>query len=348
MTLFRAVGFGFLLAPLLVLPAYAQFDFGGNNVSLTISPEHPAPGSSVHITVESTFLDLPSSDITWSVNGTKTAEGGGLTSTDVVLGALGTATNVDVVAVGSGGQTATATAHIVPVELDLLWESNSYVPPFYRGRALPSAGTVLSLEAIPRFKKSDGSFIAPGDIVFTWHRDGLVLPSVSGRGKARIQVAAPSLFGEDVLSVDAVSTDGSFSGSASVSIPEIEPVLNLYEDHPLFGVLYHRALARQTTIPEIEMSFAAVPYFAQAGSADDANLQYVWRVNGRGVASSPTRPSEITINAQNSTGLAFIELTLAHATNFFMSSSAAWGVSLRGGSGNEGAAANPFKAGLPQ
>ena len=328
------------------LPVYAQFDFGGSNVSLTISPEHPAPGSPVRVTAASVLLDLPSSDITWFVNGTRVAGGGGLASTDVVAGALGTATEVSVAVVGSGGQTATATARIVPVEIDLLWESDSYVPPFYRGRALPSAGTNLRLEAVPRFQNPDGSFVAASDIIFTWRRDGRVVQSASGRGKSRVLIAGPALFGRDTISVDAVSADGTLSGSASVSVPETEPVLDLYKDHPLFGIMYHQALAGRATIPEIEMSFAAVPYFAQSKSANDADFTYAWQVNGRGVTSDSARPSEITINAQNSSGLALIELALSHATNFFMSSLGSWGITLSAGSA--GGTPSPFNAGFPQ
>src|SRR3989344_4252761 len=99
---------------------------------------------------------------------------------------------------------------------------------------------------------------------------------------------------------------------------------------------------------QTEMSFAAVPYFAEATEANDARLIYAWRINGNEVANDPVRPSEITINAERSSGNALIELALSHATNFFMSSFGRWGVTLAGGnrSGSNGAE-DPFGGSTP-
>ena len=109
----------------------------------------------------------------------------------------------------------------------------------------------------------------------------------------------------------------------------------LYENHPLFGVLYHRALGATTFVPNNEMSFTAVPYFASAVSSGDAGLQYEWRVNQSSVAASPARGNEITVNAASSTGLmALINVSLTHVTNYFLSVAGSWSVTFntsRGG-----------------
>ncbi|MBI4133750.1 hypothetical protein HY478_03985 [Candidatus Uhrbacteria bacterium] len=325
-----------LLALTLALPAIAQVNFGlGSDLSLEIAPEHPAPGNIVQISAHSSLLDLTGTTLTWYENGKQIGSGAGLATVEITAGPLGSDTTVRVVA-ESDGELSQAEARIRPVEIDLLWESDSYIPPFFRGRALPSAGTNLRLEAIPYFKKSDGSSVPVGDITFTWKRNGYVEQSVSGRGKSEISLSAPALFGTDTISVEGRAKDG-LEGSASVRIPSREPVVELYEAHPLFGTLYHRALGRTTNIPETESSFAAIPYYADATSPGDASLTYEWRVNGNTIASDPERPSELTINAAGSAGVARIELALSHVTNFFLSASGVWNVLfLRDG------ARNPF------
>lgn len=340
----RAVSLGIFLALALVLPVYAQLglDFGSANVSLSITPEHPAPGNTVRITAQSSSIDLRVYDLAWYANGKKIAGGAGLLETDVVAGLLGSEMNVEAVVSSAGVETASAQAIIRPVEIDLLWESDSYVPAFYRGRALPSAGTGLHMEALVRFKRPNGSFVPQNEILYTWRKNGYVIQSISGRGKSYASIGSPPLFGGDVISVDVESLDGDFAGSASVRVPSVEPELMLYENHPLFGIMYHRALGAQTFAPQTEMTFAAVPYFAEAGSPDDGRLTYAWRVNGNAVVNDPARGSEITINAENSSGLALIQLALSSVSNFFLSRSGSWAISL-GGSAGGTSGANLFQ-----
>lgn len=320
--------------------ASAQVDFGlsslanSDDLTLTTSPEHPAPGDSVRVTAESSSLDLQTADIEWLVNSAPAQKGASPGAIDVVAGPFGSETDVAAIVRVDGVERASAMAAMRPTELDLLWESDSFTPPFFPGRALPSAGTHLRLEAMPRLVRSDGTAVPVGDITFTWRRNGSVMGTVSGRGKSRITVDAPALFGNDTIAVEAKTDDGQLDAAASAQIPSLDPVLDLYEDNALFGVLYHRALGAQTSISQTETSFAAIPYFAEAQNADDPALSYAWQVNGAPVSNDLKHPSEITINAQNSSGAALIELALTSPTNFFLQSFGKWGAILSGDSGN--------------
>lgn len=309
----------------------AQLDLiFGDDLSLELSPSHPAPGESIHAGARSSLIDLSGTTLTWSAGGKTIAAGIGVTDVDVVAGALGSETRLTVTALEAGLEYASAEAFIRPTELDLLWEADSYVPPFYRGRALPSAGTNLRMEAIPRFVHNR-STVPISDIVFTWKRNGYVIGAVSGRGKARAVIESPPLFGTDTISVEAKTSDGLLQGDASTRISSTQPLLALYQNHPVFGIAYHQALLAENRIPEIEASFSAVPYFAQAASPDDRGLVYEWQVNDTRIENDPARPDTITINASGSSGRALVELALTHVTNFFLNSSGSWGVSLQSG-----------------
>lgn len=324
------------LAALLSAPtAYAQFVLPGIDtaVSISLSPAHPAPGNSVHLEAHSSAYDLSQSNLTWRVNGKVFTSGEGAVFTDVIAGSLGSEINISVVAVAPDGMESFAEVAIIPTTIDLLFESDSYVPPFYEGRALPSAGTNLRLEAVPHFKYPGGKELAASDLSYTWRRNDEVIAKVSGRGRYIAVIPAPVLFGADVISVEAVSPDGGLSGSTSLRIPATEPILALYEDHPLFGILYSMALGAQTLIPDSEMTFAAVPYFAHAITPNDRSLNWSWKVNDNNIATDPKRPSEVTISAQNWNGLAELSLELTHLTNFFLQASGSWGITLSARSG---------------
>jgi hypothetical protein len=323
----------------LAAPAYAQFGLPGIENALTIglTPANPGPGDHVHLTVQSSAIDLSESTTTWTSNGTVIARGVGITSADVVAGSLGTRTNISIEADTQDGTVATAQAIIAPTEIDLLFESDSYVPPFYKGRALPSADTNLILQAVPHFLGSGGLELPTSSIVYTWKKDGQVMGDISGRGKSTAIIPAPLLYGSNTISVDAASSDNTLSGEASVAVSSVDPGIVLYEDHPLFGILYNNALGSSSFIPESEMTFAAVPYFAQIRSPSDPSLQYAWHINGTAIAADPKDPSEVTINASNSSGIALIELEVTDAINYFLDAKGSWGVTLSSSSGGNDA-----------
>lgn len=318
--------------------AHAQFALPGigDAVSITLSPAYPAPFDAVHLEAHSNAYDLSESTLTWRVNDKVLAQGVGATSVDVAAGALGSAVRISVEVVAPDDAELFATATIAPTEIDLVFDSDSYVPPFYKGRALPSAGSTLRLEAIPHFVSDEGKEVPISDIIFTWKRNDQILGSISGRGKSGVHIPAPVLFGTDTISVEAITTDRQLAGSASLRIPSEDSVLDLYQDHPLFGVLYHRALGGQSLIPDSEMTFAATPYFAPVPSLSDRSLQWSWHVNGKKIAADTKRPFAITIGAQNSNGIGLLALELSHLANVFFEASGSWGITLSSGGGSGG------------
>lgn len=310
-------------------------------VTLTINPQNPNPGDTVHVTLAGgELVDLSNGTITWSVNGKSVPSAAGSTNLDVKAGTLGTESAIHVLIREPNGAEYSASASIVPTHIDLLVDSDAYTPPFYRGRALPSAGTQMHLQARVYFKRANGSLVPSSSIIYTWSRNGEIIGSASGLGRSSVAVPSPMLYGTNTITVRAVATDNTFSGSASIRIASVEPVLTLYQDHPLFGILYHQAMGVQTAIPDSEMTFAATLYFAQIQNPNDSRLRYTWRVNGIPVTTDATHDSEITINADKSQGSADIELSIAHSTNYFMSPTGTWRVAFK----SAGQTNNPFSS----
>lgn len=323
------------------ITAHAQLDPPGTNsaISIAFSPTSPKPGDTVTLTLQSPLLDIPGSDILWEADGKKIAQGKGADSTSIKVGALGTEILIDVSVTTENGIVASAQATIIPTELDLLVDSDSYTPPFYRGRPLASAGTNLYLQALPRFRRA-GISIPASALTYTWRRNGMVLGNISGLGRSTANLPVEHLFGIDTISVEVRSVDGVLSHTSSVSFSSRDPILTLYQDHPLYGIMYHRALGPSTFIPETEMTFTAMPLFAQATSVYDPALHFVWHVNDTEVPTNRENPSKITINAENSSGIALVELETTHATNYFLNAKGGWNITFSSSPG----ATDPFQS----
>jgi hypothetical protein len=214
-----------------------------------------------------------------------------------------------------------------------MWESTSFVPPFYKGRRLPSSGSSVRVEAIPQLLRLNGALIPSRDIVFTWSKNGNVIPSASGRGKSTATFSGPELFGTDRISVEAVSVDSELVAAAELLIPSTSPFVLLYQDHPLFGRLYHRAIVADATLPDAEASFLAVPYFAGISDERDSRLTYAWRVNRVPIKEDEKNPARLTINAENSDGSARVELVIQHSNDLTMNARGLWRLLFNGNLG---------------
>ncbi len=323
----------FFFTLLLLLPtlSHAQLQ---DRLTIEMQPAFPESFTPLSLNVRSISLDLSRAKISWYVNNALILEGEGETSASATTGALGTKTTITVEAAGEDGEFLSATRTIRPAEVDLVWESDSYVPPFYRGKRLASSGSTVFVEAIPQLVNANGALVPNRDIIYTWRKNDSVVTSVSGRGKSSATFQGPELFGTDTISVEAATVDGTMIAASTILIQSTEPFLSLYENHPLFGILFHRAIPEELDFSDSEVTLVAAPYFAGARSADDSRLSYAWRVNRAIIAADKERPSHITLSADGSDGVARVELSVTHATDYVMDARGLWRLVLNGGLGS--------------
>lgn len=335
-----------LILAFAAIPVHAQISSPNTEGRIVISmtPESPVAGEYVRLSAASATVDLQKSDVTWYADTKIIAQGEGITEAGISAGPAGSAVDVVVIAQSADGTAATGEAFIRPTIVDIVWESDSYTPPFYKGRALPSAGTNIRAQAMTNFRLTGGTPVPAGDITYTWRRNGAVTQTASGRGRSFAIFPAPTLFGTDVIEVETVSADGTLSGKTRVNISSVEPVLVLYENHPVFGIFYSKAFGQTATVKDAEVTFAAVPYFAEAGSADDPQLVYQWQVNGQNITADYARPSEITINSDKSNGTAALTLSLTRLRNWYMRAEAGWNLSFPNAGGGGTSGTDPFKS----
>jgi hypothetical protein len=314
-----------VLLGLLIMPifAHAQLLTGFERpLNLTTRPEYPKAGDSVTLSVQSYGIDLDRSVVIWYADGKEIARGNSMNETIVAAGKLGSATEITVIAEEESGLIGSASATIRPAEVDLLWESDSYVPPYYRGRNFAGAESVIRAQAVVRFVTPDGVELPESSIVYAWNRGSTRI--ATGRGRSSVTFPGPALFGGETLTVTAESIDGRFHGKASARIDSVEPTLELYENHPLFGVLYHRALTGSAVTLEREQKVSGIPYFAHMKSLNDEDLVYEWTVAGLKLRPDPEEPQTLTVASKGYAGPVAIRLVLTSTKNWFLKAEAAW------------------------
>ncbi len=165
------------------------------------------------------------------------------------------------------------TQNSVRSSVELIWESHAYVPPLYRGKALYPIGGEVTVYALPPAGLGN-----PGALTYTWKREGVVDGAQSGVGKRSFTFSG-SQFGESPL-VSVQVSNGTESEFGSTRVLQTEPFVRLYQNKPLEGIVFERALPRNIVTKEKNLDIEAYPYFFTADSRTDALLEYSWTANG--------------------------------------------------------------------
>ncbi len=257
--------------------AFAQ---GVPAVSLSTNPTNPAPYETAVITTTSTVLDLSISTMVASVNGAKTYEGN-VQPFSVTLGAPGAKTTVSVV-ITSGPKKYTQNLVFVPGDVALIVEPQSSAPPLYPGKPLVPLSGNVRVVAVTDFRTAAGVRISPSGLSYTWTIDDAVFQNYSGLGKDSVVASVPLQYRSRTVSVVVKTVDGTQIGEKTVRISGSEPSIRLYENDPLLGPRFERALSGTFTLAGSEVSFFGVPYsFGNGGGSPSMS----WLLNGSAAQS---------------------------------------------------------------
>ncbi len=164
--------------------------------------------------------------------------------------------------------------------VNIVWYANdSYVPNFYKGKALRSEYTSTTLTAIPQINYQ-GTLIQNSELNFTWKVNGKTLQN-SGLGKNQITIKNSLTSNSPEVSIVVTSTRTGLSAQSSLQLPEYESRVLLYENDPLLGILYNKALLSTFSVQNKEVTLKAIPYYF----TKDA-LGYTWKINGNTFSST--------------------------------------------------------------
>jgi hypothetical protein len=282
-------------------------------VQFILAPETPGPNETVIIEAEGIGSFLGESDITWKINGAVRKSGVGERQFSFTTGALGTRGVVEVTIKSDTQGVITRSFTFNPSLVNLIWEADTTAPPLYRGKALYSAGSRLTVMAFPTVY-SGAARVAASALSFQWLVNDEPVPSQSGRGKSTISFTGDQLRAGEVVQVD-IYYGNTKVAKGEISIPSTDPQLILYERSALRGVNFEQAFSSIVSLVTKEISIQVQPYYFARSASDNGLLQYDWTLNGETTTGPDTAQGALTLRQEGSgSGSANIEISVQNNT----------------------------------
>lgn len=284
-------------------------------LNVTTTPKNPAPHDVVQIKVESYLTDLSKATLSWAKNGTTVLRGIGQTEFSFENGGSGVTTTIRLSITTNAGEVITRNFSFRPIGVTLLWEANTYTPPFYKGKPLMSAQANVRAIAV-----SDTALLDVNNMSFVWKKDGEAVPGASGYGKNSFIFTGPKPYGRANISVEASSLSDSMRSETSLKeIALTRPFVFFYENHPLLGIWYNTPLESNLTLNKKEFSLVAAPYFFSRDNGESSAFAYAWSLNNKTISNPGTA---ITLrNDQGTQGDSLLALAIRGLNQTFQSGS---------------------------
>lgn len=278
---------------------------------VSVVPSEPRANQITIIGIQSYSMDLDRALITWYVDGVNTNSGVGLKQFRVMAGPSGSTKTVDVTVSTVDAGTFSETIVIRPADVGLLWESDTYTPPFYKGKALHSYNGSFKVVAIPELFTAAGVKIDSKDLIYTWKKNGEVEGSASGYGKNTYIGSQTSYLreGEDI-SVEVSAPRDNVVASNSILITPLVPEVLLYEKSPLYGIIYEKALRNTMKLTNEEVTIIAEPFSFSVQKRNVSNLTYAWTLNGSPLSDFANKSSVTLRRTSDAAGRANLAVSL--------------------------------------
>jgi len=291
------------------------------DITLSLTPKYPAPNQNVSATLVSQAIDLDKVLISWSLNGETLLGGIGKKDFQFNVGSLGTTVNLSVSIDTTEGTSLQKNISIRPTETDMLWEApETYVPPFYKGKALPSSQSKIKVVALPSFVSS-GEKIKEGNLSYIWKKDGKSQLAYSGWGKNQFIFRPSYLDPKTEIFVQVSDILGNLNSSGWIVLKTGNPKIVFYRRDPSFGTDWSQALTDGYSINPKGETVVAEPYFFSETEIDSPNLSFSWFLNGQKI-ETPNPKNILSMRLEeDGSGTARIKTTIENVKALFQEAS---------------------------
>jgi hypothetical protein len=288
------------------------------DILVNVAPENPAPGENVNITLKSYVDNLDIVSISWSVNGKNVSSGIGKKSFSLNAPNAGGETNVTATVSLPSGAIDTKIV-IRPTVMVLLTQAmDSYVPPFYKGKALPSPDSTVKVVALPEIK-SGSNLINPKNLTYVWKKDYTNNQNGSGYGKNTFTYVNDYLENSNNIGVTASTTNQKYSSTSNINIGMKEPKIIFYKNDAKLGTIWEQALADGHNIVGNEIIEGA-PYFISPKDIRIPTLTWDWFINNQTITVPSYIKNMIPLQAQTgASGTSKIRLEINNTDKIFES-----------------------------
>lgn len=281
-------------------------------VSVTMSPSIPKPNEGVSVRVDSYSTNLNGAYIVWKINDQKVLEGLGEVTLLFTAPPAGESLTIVMEASKADGGTVEKKITVAPADLDLTYEAETYAHPFFQGRPTFTNSSRIRVAAVPKFiDPLTKREIPANNLIYTWRIDGTVDQKISGYGKSYADIVGKLISRGLDIEVEVEAIESPLKAHARLFIEDSQPDIAVYEDHPLYGVIFERAVDAERSYPvaENEISLLAVPYSMDIDNINDPRATFSWLTEqGKG----PAAPVVTFRPEPGATGLAGASIKINH------------------------------------
>jgi hypothetical protein len=257
--------------------AFAALDL----VNIKTNPKTPGENQEVTISLESYAVDLNSAKIVWYVDKDPQKEGIAEKTFTVHTGELGQKMTVDIVIFTAAGAKIDQQIVIAPAEIAILWEAQTFTPPFYKGKALPTFKSLVRITAIPRWNTLQSD---PTQFSYKWTYNRTQGVG-GGLGKNSVVIPVEWSNSQIPITLETSLAEAKLIGYENKNIQTSDTKLLFYEQAPLLGIQYDHALLGSINALGNEFAIHAVPYFFSTDNYLNNELVYTWKINGNNIAA---------------------------------------------------------------
>lgn len=298
------------------VPVFAQVQ--NTDISIDISPALPSANQSVTARLNTYVIDLSRANITWLINDQEVAQGIGKKTFSFTTGEVGESTTISARIDTVEGQSLVKSLRIMGTDVDMLWEAtDSYVPPFYKGKALVAREGSFKVVALPSIQSKTGQ-INPNNLSYTWERDYKGQSSASGWGKSAFTFKQSYLDKVSNIEVKVGDIYGAVNTSGKITLQGSQPKILFYEKSPLLGLQMQTSLNNTGfQVAKEGSTLVAVPYFFSPSDLNSANLKWEWFTGGNPI-STPTIKNELSVKGvEGKSGTSRIKLIINNTKTLF-------------------------------
>lgn len=246
-------------------------------ISVSMSVPNPQPNQSFKVSVESFSSDLNKANIYWYKNNDLISSGVGVKSQNFVAPGMGKVLSIGLRIETSAGNIITKEYEIAPALVNLTYETQTYTPPFYKGKAIFTHQSQAMIYALPSFIE-DGIIKNPKELVYTWEINGSVQQSSSGYGRDTFLYQG-SIIPQPVLITVTVESDTSNQVALNdIVLEPAETEVLLVQEHPLYGMIYNQNNEIRSDLNSVIIH--AIPLFSSVSTRENSVLDYIWSLNG--------------------------------------------------------------------
>ncbi|MBI5138842.1 MAG: hypothetical protein HZA95_03535 [Candidatus Vogelbacteria bacterium] len=275
--------------------AITQYSIKGD-VSVEAVPENPIPNSSVKFSVTDGSTEYENSIYQWTLDGKTILKGLGQKSVTFATGRAGKVMQLSLELLTPRGELVQKKFSINPASVSIVWETDSYTPDFYDGKPLPTEGSNVRFIAVPEMYEPNGRKLTPSELYFEWSHEFEKDSAMSGYNKDVYPYEFLNTLREDNFSVRVRNLDGSIVADTATYLEAIDPEMYFYEDSPLRGTIFSRAVSGEYNMGSREITLRAEPYFLPLDNKSRlVNGIFDWEIDGKLATPSSGDRSAITL-----------------------------------------------------